>query len=230
MRKVGLLWFPALVPYPVLQPNSHPEASIGVLQPPSRPFIHVPASPSPAARSLCDLPWWPSAPLPLRPEDCFTLSSICPDPFHSLWRLPTPRLQPPESSVPLCADLPALIRLLTSCSSPTTLPGSLLMALFLLSTYLSQQIRLICWLVLPPPLKKNLENQHHQISYIAFSTQLTIWESSRLQLSIHFYFLQTKYYFECKEMSIIFLSSLKNQWGLCESCNNYVLDIEAKNS
>lgn len=96
--------------------------------------------------------------------------------------------------------------------------------------YLSQQICHICWLVLPPPLKKNLENQHHQISYIAFSTQLTIWESSRLQPSIHFYFLQTKYYFECKEMSIIFLSSLKNQWGICESCNNYVLDIEAKNS
>lgn len=111
------------------------------------------ASQAPVARSLCDLPWWPSAPLPLRPEDCFTLSSICPDPFHSLWRLPTPRLQPPESSVPLCADLPGLIRLLTSCSSPTTLPGSLLMALFLLSTCLSRYVSSVGWFF-PHPLRK----------------------------------------------------------------------------
>lgn len=81
---------------------------------------------APVTRYLCVICLCGSfTPLPWTAEDCFALSSFCPDLFHFPWRLTSPRLQPVKFSVPLYADLPESIQLMTSCSSLTTLPGSL---------------------------------------------------------------------------------------------------------
>lgn len=126
---------------------------------------------APTARSTCVIcPDGPSAPLPLRPEDSFGLSPICPGLFHSLWRLPTPRLQPPKFSAPLSAHLPELILLLAGCSSPTTLPDSSLMGLLLPSPCLSRYASSVGWSFLS--LKKNLANGHYQ--NIIYSIQYSI--------------------------------------------------------
>lgn len=200
VRKVGPSWLPSLASYPLLRAKPGSETSICTQSPLSRPFIHTLTR---AAEHRCDLSLWIICTLSLRPGACLALSSICPDPFHFLWRLPTPRLQPPEFSVLLYADLSELVPLLTSCSSLTSLSGSWLVELLLLCTYLSSYVWSVGWVC--HPLKKTLVNQQHQ--NIVYSVQYSILLFEKVagcNYQFHCYLLQTKYYFGYKELNIIF--------------------------
>lgn len=184
----------------LLCPNPDSEASTDMQQPPSRPFIHTLASPAEhqwlvpiCVICLCGS----SVPLPWRTEDCFALSSFCPDLFHFRWRLTPPRQQPVKFSVPLYAELPEPIQPMTSRSSLTTLPGSLQTEQLVQCTCLSRYVSSIgraCY-----SLKKNLVNSHQRpiVCSIQYSKFL-FWKVAGCN------YQSTKYSFECKERSIIF--------------------------